>query len=270
MKTNILKPLILLFCLGGFITIEAQGLYNLATLDEEEERSPLKWSAGIDFSYDDTNSAFDQGVEWAKSSIGGSAGVGWGDVEGNSETSYCVGAEYLYRISGADQNPKGAGYATAFANYRKLSAENFDENTLRAGLGYTQFRRLTALNEVQLTYGIKGFFETGSQDFSGFEDDITGFGVYLFTGINLRLCDKASLGLEVPVASYLSRTFKSEGNEFDQDRIWAGVNKDNNVSATFRWHLGTGLKYGGKDTDGDGIWDKDDECPETPGLEVFF
>ena len=219
------------------MTINAQGLYNLATLGQEDGESPLKWSAGIDFSYDDAYNAFDQGVEWAKSSIGASAGVGWGDVEGNSETSYCVGAEYLYKISGADQNPKGAGYATAFANYHKLNAENFNESSFRAGLGYTHFNRLTTLNEVQLTYGVKGFYETGAQDFSGFEDDLTGFGIYLFTGVNVRICSSASLGLEVPVASYLSRTFKSDGNEFDQDQIWVGVNKDNNVAATFRWIL---------------------------------
>ena len=29
------------------------------------------------------------------------------------------------------------------------------------------------------------------------------------------------------------------------------------------------VKFGGKDTDGDGIYDKDDACPEVPGLEAF-
>ena len=32
---------------------------------------------------------------------------------------------------------------------------------------------------------------------------------------------------------------------------------------------GLTFKFGGKDTDGDGIYDKDDECPEVPGLEQF-
>jgi hypothetical protein len=33
----------------------------------------------------------------------------------------------------------------------------------------------------------------------------------------------------------------------------------------------TGLtfKFGGKDTDGDGIYDKDDACPEVAGLKEF-
>lgn len=37
------------------------------------------------------------------------------------------------------------------------------------------------------------------------------------------------------------------------------------------WQHTAGLKFafGGKDTDGDGIYDKDDECPEVPGLAEF-
>lgn len=35
-------------------------------------------------------------------------------------------------------------------------------------------------------------------------------------------------------------------------------------------HVATlGIAFGGKDTDGDGIYDKDDACPEVPGLEEF-
>jgi len=37
----------------------------------------------------------------------------------------------------------------------------------------------------------------------------------------------------------------------------------------FQHSAGVMFKFGGKDTDGDGIYDKYDECPETPGLEEF-
>ncbi|MCH9659754.1 MAG: OmpA family protein [Bacteroidetes bacterium] len=37
----------------------------------------------------------------------------------------------------------------------------------------------------------------------------------------------------------------------------------------FQHSAGVAFKFGGKDTDGDGIYDKDDECPETPGLPEF-
>ena len=32
---------------------------------------------------------------------------------------------------------------------------------------------------------------------------------------------------------------------------------------------GVSIRFGGKDTDGDGIYDKDDACPDVPGLEAF-
>ena len=37
------------------------------------------------------------------------------------------------------------------------------------------------------------------------------------------------------------------------------------------WQHAAGLKvaFGGKDTDGDGIYDKEDECPEVAGLEIY-
>ncbi len=37
----------------------------------------------------------------------------------------------------------------------------------------------------------------------------------------------------------------------------------------FQHAAGIVFAFGGKDTDGDGIFDKNDECPETPGLEEF-
>ncbi|NBC58915.1 MAG: OmpA family protein, partial [Bacteroidetes bacterium] len=37
----------------------------------------------------------------------------------------------------------------------------------------------------------------------------------------------------------------------------------------FQHRLGVKFAFGGKDTDGDGVYDKNDECPDTPGLEEF-
>ncbi len=37
----------------------------------------------------------------------------------------------------------------------------------------------------------------------------------------------------------------------------------------FQHSAGVVFQFGGKDTDGDGIYDRDDECPETPGLAEF-
>ena len=37
----------------------------------------------------------------------------------------------------------------------------------------------------------------------------------------------------------------------------------------FQHTLGVSVKFGGKDTDSDGIYDKNDACPDVPGLEAF-
>lgn len=41
------------------------------------------------------------------------------------------------------------------------------------------------------------------------------------------------------------------------------------LDSHFQHSAGISIKFGGKDTDGDGIYDKDDECPDVPGLAEF-
>lgn len=65
-------------------------------------------------------------------------------------------------------------------------------------------------------------------------------------------------------------------HSFDYDS--ASINTDGGTSISFdqsntprHFQHSAGIKFifGGKDTDGDGIYDKDDECPEIAGLEEF-
>ncbi|WP_372917197.1 OmpA family protein [Salegentibacter sp.] len=44
---------------------------------------------------------------------------------------------------------------------------------------------------------------------------------------------------------------------------------DTDMATHFQHAAGVKFMFGGTDTDGDGIYDKDDECPETPGLPEF-
>ncbi|MBT8253639.1 MAG: OmpA family protein [Flavobacteriaceae bacterium] len=44
---------------------------------------------------------------------------------------------------------------------------------------------------------------------------------------------------------------------------------ENYLTKHFQHSLGVSFTFGGKDTDGDGIYDKDDACPEVAGLEAF-
>ena len=64
-------------------------------------------------------------------------------------------------------------------------------------------------------------------------------------------------------------------------KIWLSETLNLNLSSSYKHafedryvkHMqhtaGIGFVFGGQDTDGDGIYDKNDECPETPGLEQF-
>ena len=42
-----------------------------------------------------------------------------------------------------------------------------------------------------------------------------------------------------------------------------------NLSQHFQHSVGLTFKFGGTDTDGDGVYDKDDACPDEAGLEIF-
>lgn len=54
-------------------------------------------------------------------------------------------------------------------------------------------------------------------------------------------------------------------NSFDKaDRV---INSD--VPSHMQHFIGLTFKFGGKDTDGDGVYDKDDTCPEVKGLKQF-
>lgn len=44
---------------------------------------------------------------------------------------------------------------------------------------------------------------------------------------------------------------------------------EDRLSTHFQHSLGLSIKFGAKDTDGDGIYDKNDECPEVAGLAAF-
>ena len=264
MKTTKVILVFMLFALGGLAHIHAQGLYNLATLDETE--NPLKLSAIVDFDSDDNQ--FNNGVEWSDFTVGGGAGFGLSDVNGNSTTSFRAGAEFLAKILGEDQNPNGAGYLGAYGAYTNINSDAVNENTSQFGLKFSYFDRITAFNEVQLIYGAKAFLENGSVEFSESTEDLSGFGICGYTGANFKINNVWSIGVEVPLLTYRSTTFEANGSEFESDTFSGLINLNNPITATARFNIGA--PFGGKDTDGDGIDDVDDECPEEAGFEFLY
>ncbi len=49
----------------------------------------------------------------------------------------------------------------------------------------------------------------------------------------------------------------------------AGINQRIDEGGSMRWSAGVSVKFGGVDTDGDGVYDKHDDCPTIPGLAEF-
>tara|TARA_B100000809_G_scaffold253421_1_gene289411 strand:+ start:5890 stop:7275 length:1386 start_codon:yes stop_codon:yes gene_type:complete len=70
----------------------------------------------------------------------------------------------------------------------------------------------------------------------------------------------ALLGVDFWVAENLALTFQS---------TYKHAFEDNYGATHFQHTAGIKFKFGGKDTDGDGVYDYEDECPETAGLPEF-
>jgi OOP family OmpA-OmpF porin len=74
-------------------------------------------------------------------------------------------------------------------------------------------------------------------------------------GLGLTFWLTENVGLQ------LQSTYK---HSFDDNRV-----ADSDVPTHIQHFAGLTFKFGGKDTDGDGIYDKDDACPEIAGLPEF-
>jgi len=80
----------------------------------------------------------------------------------------------------------------------------------------------------------------------------------------------AGLGLTFWFSEMVGLTLQSTYKQsFDErlERPLVAVN--DNVPSHLQHFAGLTFKFGGKDTDGDGIYDKDDACPEVAGLKQF-
>ena len=86
---------------------------------------------------------------------------------------------------------------------------------------------------------------------SGKSDALIGWG-----HINL------SAGISYWFGDQLGLTLQTTYNHVDES-------KTNILPQHLRHSLGLSIRFGGTDTDGDGIYDKKDVCPQVPGLEMF-
>ena len=87
-------------------------------------------------------------------------------------------------------------------------------------------------------------------------------GGYTFLGNNSAGTFNGGLGLSYWFTENLALSLRSTyKHSFEADRAV--------MPSHLQHFVGITLKFGGKDTDGDGIYDKDDECPNEPGIAQF-
>jgi len=80
----------------------------------------------------------------------------------------------------------------------------------------------------------------------------------------------AGLGLTFWFSEMVGLTLQSTYKQsFDERSERPLVASNDNVPSHLQHFAGLTFKFGGKDTDGDGIYDKDDACPEVAGLKQF-
>jgi hypothetical protein len=168
--------------------------------------------------------------------VAASGGFGLNSSDDQTETSFCIGGEYNYRIS--DDNYNGASYVGAFASHLISNGDNSKFNRTQVGLQYNYFDRITKNAELDLTYGLRAHYETGDFENFGFTEDFTGYGASLTVGANYNINDNFAIGVTVPFLSHTERTYKYDGGEIDVSNTWLGLNKDNMVMAYARIGLG--------------------------------
>lgn len=164
-----------------------------------------------------------------------SGGLGLNSVEDQSETSYCIGAGYNYRIS--EDNYNRASYIKGFATQHWQDSDNLKSSITRVGAGYTLFDRIDKLGQLDLTYGVDINYGFGTFENFNVDEDYTELAASLKIGANYQVTDKFSVGITAPVFSWTKQTFEANGFEFEQENTWVGLNKNNLVMAYGRINL---------------------------------
>ena len=93
-------------------------------------------------------------------------------------------------------------------------------------------------------------------------------GGYTFFGDNSFGTVNAGAGLTLWFTETVGLSFETTAKKSFGDRNVGTTNTPDSPSH-MQHMLGLTFKFGGKDTDGDGVYDKDDACPEVAGLKQF-
>ena len=148
-----------------------------------------------------------------------------------------------------------SGTYNQIEKYGSQKVDNLDYFNLSLGVDYSLAESLN-LNKIEPTFGVGAgytWLEEGPFNSNGNGDS---------NEVNSTGSFNTSLGLTYWANDYIGLSFKTTFNYVMPDET-------DLVQQHFRHSLGLTVRFGGSDTDGDGIQDKKDACPDVPGLEAF-
>jgi hypothetical protein len=163
--------------------------------------------------------------------IGGGLGVGF--EQDFEETSFCLGAEFLYKTLVLNKSDLFIG-----ANAKIATTSFMDLNNIQFSAGPTAqlFTPISIFGDTHITNGVGANILFGTNDTNGIKNDISGFEVILNSGLNVRLNNNASLSVILPILSYQNVKFKNQDgdNLFETSGTTLLINKNNPVTLGIR------------------------------------
>ena len=162
-----------------------------------------------------------------------------------------VGSNFSVNLTGSFNSIKH--YQNPANHIQAQDADDWSYLGVDGGIQYS-FMELVGSKRIDPILGVGGGYSW---------IDGSGFGTINGTvGFNYHFKNNTGINIQT--------TLKHAPESIDVSVISGSATQevDGHVSH-FMHTIGYFINFGGKDTDGDGIYDRDDACPETPGLEQF-
>ena len=150
-----------------------------------------------------------------------------------------------------------SGAYNQIEKYGSAEVSTLDYFNLSAAVNYS-FSDLLNLNKLEPTLGIGGGYSWLE------EGPYNTIGSFSSSDMNSVASFNLGLGLTYWVSEYVGVTLQSTFNYVLPEEKYT-----DKVGQHYRHSVGLSIRFGGVDTDGDGIQDKKDACPDVPGLEEF-
>lgn len=178
---------------------------------------------------EDEDASYTEPISQPDQTIGYNVGLGFqNDFE---DVSYCAGVEYLKRIS----DKKSDTYVGGGISYLGTSFNDFKTNTVMVGPKIQIHTPISHSGDTQWVNGLKGYYMFGNQKNGGFKDNTSGIEASIYSGFNIQLNEKTSIGVEFPVLTWENLKIKPEmGGDYEIDNTSLLLNKGNPLKLSIR------------------------------------